>query len=270
MQVTVNGVNFNVVTEGPNEAPWVTLSHALATNLSVWDEQVALLKDRFRILRYDQRGHGDTQATPGPYTFDMLVADVIGLWDALGIERSHWIGLSIGGMIGYGVAIAQGQRLNTLTACDSRPDAPMDYAAYFQYRIDTARKKGMEGLVEPTIERWFTPETCQSNPPLLDKIRNMIRATDPVGHEGCCEALKTLAFGPRLKNIKVPTLILGGAADKGAPPEALAAASRMIPDCRHIVIENAGHISNIENPQDFNDALEAFLEWSQSTQSGRP
>jgi 3-oxoadipate enol-lactonase len=259
MKVTAGGIAFNCLVEGPEGAPWITLSHALANNLTLWDEVAEHFKARFRVLRYDQRGHGRTPAMPGPYSFDDLIGDVLGLWDALDVERSHWVGLSIGGMIGYGLAIHHPQRLLSLTACDSRPDAPPDYAAYFQYRIDTARAKGMAGLVEPTIERWFTPETRAANPPVLDKVRAMIGSTDPLGHEGCCEALKTLAFGPHLSKIRTPTLILGGARDKGAPPEALAEAAQRIPGARHVVIPAAGHISVLENPADSLAALEGFL-----------
>src|SRR5690606_31389828 len=114
-------------------------------------------------------------------------------------------------------------------------------------RIDKAREKGMEGVVEPTIERWFTPETLAKNPPLLDRVREMIRTTDPVGHEGCCEALKTLAYGPDLHRISVPTLLLGGAKDKGAPPDKLAEAAAKIPQGKHVVIPDAGHIAVLEN-----------------------
>lgn len=260
MKIDVNGLKLNYEIEGKEDAPCITLSHALANNLTLWDDQVALLKGRYRVLRYDQRGHGESEAAPGPYSFAMLIGDVIALWDALGIAQSHWAGLSIGGMIGYGLAVDHGDRMLSLIACDSRPDAPPDYQVYFQYRIDTARAHGMEGLVEPTIERWFTPATVAANPPVLDKVRAMIRGTDPVGHAGCCEALKTLAFGARLGGIAVPTLIIGGAADMGAPPDVLAQTARAIPGARHVVIDDAGHISNLENPARFNAALEAFLD----------
>ncbi|MYZ47104.1 alpha/beta fold hydrolase [Propylenella binzhouense] len=259
MFIESNGVKFHCELAGPEGAPWITFSHALANNLTLWDDVAAKLSDRYRVLRYDHRGHGQTEAVPGPYTFPMLIEDVLGIWDKLGVDRSHWVGLSIGGMIGYGLGIEHPERLRTIVACDSRPDAPPDYAAYFQSRIDKAREKGMEGVVEPTIERWFTPETRAKNPPVLDKVRNMIRTTNPVGHEGCCEALKTLAFGPRLHEITVPTLILGGAKDKGAPPEALAEAAAKIPGAEHAVIPDAGHITALENPDAFMAVLEAFL-----------
>lgn len=261
MKVRINGVDFNCEVEGRDDAPWVTFSHALCNNLTLWDDQAALLKDRYRVLRYDQRGHGRTRPAPGPYTFPMLMDDAIGLLNHFAIAKTHWVGLSIGGMMGYGMAQDHGNRLLSLVACDSRPDAPPDYQAYFQYRIDTAKEKGMEGLVQPTIERWFTPETVKANPPVLDKVRTMIRTTTPVGHAGCCEALKTLAFGSRLGEIRVPTLIVGGEKDKGAPPEALAEAAAKIPGARHVKIPGAGHISNLENPDAFNRTL---LEWLDS------
>jgi 3-oxoadipate enol-lactonase len=260
VKIDIDGNQINYELEGPEDAPCITFSHALCNNLTLWDEQAALLRDRFRVLRYDQRGHGQSDAPAGPYSFPALMHDAVALWDALDIAASHWVGLSIGGMIGYGLAQDHGGRLLSLTACDSRPDAPPDYQVYFQYRIDTARDKGMEGLVEPTIERWFTPATRAANPPVLDKVRAMIRATNPVGHAGCCEALKTLAFGSRLGEIGIPTLIIGGEADKGAPPSALAETAHAIPGARLVVVPDAGHISNLENPAAFNRALAGFLD----------
>lgn len=259
MKATVNGVALNYEVSGTEGKPWITFAHALCNNLTLWDDQVELLKDDYRILRYDLRGLGRSEAPPGPYSFPMIMADAIALLDHVGVARTHWCGLSIGGMMGYGLAQDHGDRLLSLVACDSRPDAPPDYQAYFQHRIDLAAAEGMAGLVEPTIERWFTPESVKAGIPVLEKVRGMIRSTDPTGHAGCCEALKTLAFGARLGDIRVPTLIVGGAKDKGAPPEALAEAARAIPGARHVVIPDAGHISNLENPAAFNAALKEFL-----------
>jgi len=259
VKARVNGVSINYAVSGTEGKPWITFAHALCNNLTLWDEQAELLKADYRILRYDHRGLGQSEAPPGPYSFPMIIADALALMDHVGVARTHWCGLSIGGMMGYGLAQDRGDRLLSLIACDSRPDAPPDYQAYFQHRIDVAAAEGMEGLVESTISRWFTPESVAANIPVLDKVRAMIRSTDRTGHAGCCEALKTLAFGARLGEIRVPTLILGGARDKGAPPEALAAAAKAIPGAKHVIIPDAGHISNLENPAAFNAALTQFL-----------
>ena len=258
-QAEVNGIRYNYTTQGKDGAPWVTCSHALANNLSLWDEVAGSLSDRFQILRFDQPGHGGSSAIPGPYSFDMLIENAIGLWDALGIEASHWVGLSIGGMMGYGMAARHPDRVLSLIACDSRPDAPPEYADYFQYRIDTARDKGMDSLAQSSVERWFTPASIEADTPAVNKVRDMVRATDPVGHEGCCQALKKLAFGAELTGIQVPTLILGGELDKGAPVDVLAETAAKIPGAKHVVIPGAGHITALESPEVFQRALDEFL-----------
>ena len=259
VKASVNGIEINYEVSGTEGKPWIVFSHALCNNLTLWDDQAALLNDDYRVLRYDHRGLGQSSAPEGPYSFPMIIADALALMDHVGVDRAHWCGLSIGGMMGYGMAQDHGDRLLSLIACDSRPDAPPDYQDYFQHRIDVAAEQGMEGLVESTVSRWFTPESVAANIPVLDKVRAMIRSTDVTGHAGCCMALKTLAFGSRLGEISVPTLILGGAKDKGAPPEALAAAAKAIPGAKHVIIPDAGHISNLENPAAFNAALTEFL-----------
>ncbi len=258
-QSEINGIRYNYVRQGKDGAPWITFAHALANNLSLWDDVANNLADRFRILRVDHPGHGGSSAIPGPYSFDMLIENAIGLWDALGIEESHWVGLSIGGMMGYGMAARHPGRVLSLTACDSRPDAPPDYADYFQYRIDTARNEGMDALAQSSVERWFTPASIEANTAAVEKVRAMVRATDPVGHEGCCEALKLLSFGPELAAIKAPTLILGGELDKGAPVDVLAETAAKIAGAKHVVIPGAGHITALENPEAFQAALDTFL-----------
>tara|TARA_A100001037_G_scaffold48953_1_gene40801 strand:+ start:260 stop:1048 length:789 start_codon:yes stop_codon:yes gene_type:complete len=260
VKADVNDTIINYETSGTEGKPWITFSHALCNNLTLWDEQTEILKESFQILRYDHRGLGKSAAPAGPYTFPMIIGDALALLDHVGIEKTHWCGLSIGGMMGYGLAQDHADRLLSLIACDSRPDAPPDYQNYFQHRIDVAEAEGMEGLVESTISRWFTKESVDQNIAVLDKVRSMIRSTNEIGHAGCCEALKTLSFGSRLGEIDIPTLIIGGAEDKGAPPEALAEAAKKIPNAKHEIIPAAGHISNLENPAEFNSALIRFLE----------
>lgn len=261
MKIEANGVAFNCRIDGKEGAPWVTLSHALANNLTLWDDFVDAIKDRYRVFRYDQRGHGQSEGPEGPYDFPLLESDAVALLDGAGIDKTHWIGLSIGGMIGYGLAVRHRDRLISLTACDSRPNAPEDYAAYFQHRIDVARDEGMAALADLTIERWFTPETIAANPPVLDRVRAMIVTTGVTGHAGCCAALKTLKYGPELHKIATPTLILGGEKDKGAPPDILEREAKdLIPGAEQVVIPGAGHIVALENPDAFNKAVGDFLD----------
>ncbi len=259
MKTEINGFSMHYEVGGLDSGPWLTLSHALSTDMTLWDELASDLGRDFRILRYDQRGHGRSEAVPGPYSFPDLIGDVLALWDAVGVDRSHWLGLSIGGMIGYGLAIHHPERILSLVACDSQADAPPDYAAYFQSRIDKAAAGGMENLVQATLERWFTAETLRRRDPVIDRVAEMIRNTDEAGHRGCCEALKTLSYGSELHRIKTPALIVGGAQDKGAPPDALAKVAERIEGAAHAVIPRAGHISALENPTDFASEVRAFL-----------
>ncbi len=259
MQIHVNGVLINYELEGSDDAPCVTFSHSLACDLTMWEDQAAFLRERYRVLRYDVRGHGGSEGTEGAYNFDMLIDDAVGLWDSLGIKKSHWIGLSLGAMIGYGLALKHPDRLVTMIACDGRADAPPTYADYFGERIRITREQGMKGLVESTVTRWFTDKSIAEKLPVIDKMRNMILHTNPLGHIGCCEAIRILAYGARLGGIKVPTLVVGGAEDVGAPPEVLREIHKAIPGSEQAVIPEAGHISNVENPSVFNTAIGEFL-----------
>ena len=229
MQIGVNGVSVNYALEGPGDAPCVTFCHSLACDLTMWDEQAELLRGRYRVLRYDVRGHGGSEATKGAYTFDMLSDDVAALWDGLGIEQSHWVGLSLGGMIGFGLALRHPARMLSMTACDTRADAPPAYADLFAGRIRVTREQGLEAMVWPTITRWFTEKSLAEKLPAVEKISDMIRHTHPEGHIGCCEAIRNLSYGVRLSEVRVPTLILVGAEDAGAPPEIMGGSIRLFP-----------------------------------------
>jgi len=259
MKTTANGIAVNYTVDGPEGAPWVTFSHSICCNLSMYEGQADRFRDRYRVLRYDIRGHGGTDVPDGPYDFDMLVDDVIGLWNALGIQQSHFVGLSLGAMMGYGLAAEHGDRLLSFVAADGRAVAPQAYAEYFDQRIAMTMDGGMESLVEHTVERWFRPHFLEQGRAIVDKVRDMIRNTAPAGHIGCCRAVQTLAYENRLKDIRVPTLVLGGDEDKGAPPEALAEIAAAIAGARHVIIGKSGHITNIENPGAFNQTIEEFI-----------
>jgi len=259
MKVAVNGFDMNYKVEGPAGAPWLTFANSLVTSLEMWDEQARALKDRYRVLRYDMRGHGQSGTPRPPYTLAELASDVLALWGALEVDRSHFVGLSLGGMIGIHLAARRPEKFRCLVATDCRADANEAYQGVFDERIRVTREQGMAGMVEPTLVRFFAPAFAAAHPAVIDRFRAMIRSTSPEGHIGCCEALRGLAEGANLPKITVPTLYLGGEHDIGAPPEMMRAMAQATPGSRYIMLEGAGHISNIEAPERYLSAVEQFL-----------
>ena len=258
-RVIVNGIAFHAAVSGPPGAPWLTFSNSHATDLSLWDVQAARIQGAFRVLRYDTRGHGRTQATDGAYDFGLLASDVVALWDALGIARSHFVGLSLGGTTGIEVALRHPDRVASLAACDCRCNATPEFSASWNPRIVSAEREGMEALVEPTIQRWFTPAFRERNPAAVDKVRGMIRGTSVAGYVGCAEALKRIDCESRLSAIRCPTLFLTGEKDPSAPPDLVAHWQSLVGGSRLSVVRDAAHITNIEQRDAFNEALDEFL-----------
>jgi len=257
MKVKANGIDFNCRIEGKRGAPWVVFSNSLATNLSMWDVQAEALGDKFQILRYDQRGHGDTDAPDGKYSFDVLVADVIGLFDALEIERAHFVGLSMGGMTAVALAEKHPDRLDRVVPCDCGPASTPQSAQQWEERIAIAHEQGMEALVEPTIGRWFPPEFVAANKGTVDKVREMIRTTPEAGFIGCASALSNFDLRPGLSKIATPTRFICGGKDAALPgAKALHAG---VAGSSFVEIEGAGHISNVERPDIFTRAIKEFL-----------
>jgi 3-oxoadipate enol-lactonase len=257
MRINANGINFNTQIDGPESAPWLVFSNSLLTNLSMWDDQVAELKKSFRILRYDQRGHGGTQVTEGRYSFDLLVADVVALLDALSIKRAHFAGISMGGMTALYLAQRHPQRFDRIVACDCGPASTPVSAQQWKERIEIASKDGMAALVEPTIARWFPPEFLATKSPVLDKVRQMIRSTPIAGFCGCAQALSDYDLRPGLAGIDLPTLLMVGTKD------ATLAGIRQIKEAVRgsalVELEGAGHIANLEQPAAFTRAIQDFL-----------
>ncbi len=260
MKVTANGIGLNCEIDGREGKPWLTFSNSLATNLHMWDAQAEALKSDFRILRYDKRGHGGSDAPEGPYTFDMLVGDVIGLWDALGIEKSHFVGLSIGGMTAMGLALDHPGRLSSLVISNSRADMPPADAEAWNGRIALAEEEGMGKLAGVTVERWCSRPFFDSGSPALDKLRAMVAGTSVTGYVGCARALQALAYEPRLGEIATRTLFIAGADDIGTPADNMRRIAAMIPGAETVELSPAGHISSMEKPEEYNAALKRFFE----------
>ena len=257
MKAKVNGVDLAYAIEGREGAPWLTFSNSLATNMAMWDDQVVALKDEFRILRYDKRGHGESGGAPGDYPIETLVADLIALWDHLGIRTSHFVGLSIGGMTGFGLGLDHPDRVASLTLCCTRADSPPEYNAAWPARIAVAKKDGMAPLVTPTLERWFTAACRARETAAMAKMGRMIATTSVAGYVGCAWALQNLPYLPRLSAIRVPTLMLGGSND--ILLDGTREAHRRIPGSLYYEVGPAGHIANIEQPALFTAGLKSFL-----------
>jgi 3-oxoadipate enol-lactonase len=260
MRVRTNGIFINAELEGPEHAPVATLSHSLAASLEMWRPQMPTLTRRFRVLRYDTRGHGGTDVPAGPYRLEDLAEDVYGLFCELGIERTHFVGLSMGGMIGQQLALARPEVLKSLVLADTLSAYPPQARTMWEERIAAASgPRGMEPLVEPTVARWFTQPFRDANPGTIDWIRSLIRATPPAGFVGCCHALMTLNLTDKLSSIRLPTEVIVGRQDPTTPVSGAEVIRNAIPGAHLTVIEDAAHISNVEQPDAFNAALEGFF-----------
>jgi 3-oxoadipate enol-lactonase len=257
MPITANGITINYQIEGPEGAPWIIFSNSLITNLSMWDDQAAALTSSHRVLRYDQRGHGGTQVTDGKYSFDLLTADVIGLMDALSIERAHFAGISMGGVTALLLAQRYAKRFDRIIACDCAPGSTPASAQQWKERVDLAESKGMQALVEVTVNRWFPPEFVSTNAAVLQKVRGMIRTTPFKGFAGCAAALSNYDLRPGLPRIKHPTLLIVGSKD--ATLTGMRQIKEAIPGAALVELEGAGHLSNLERPGGFTHAISDFI-----------
>jgi len=258
MKLNANGIEINYEIEG--EGPLVTFSHSLACNLSMWDEQVQALRGRYRVLRYDTRGHGQTSAPAGAYTLDQLADDLKGLLDGLGVVATHFVGLSMGGMIGQVFALKHPAMVQSLALCDTTSRYPPGAAAVWEERIKTVSAKGMEPMVAPTLERWFTPPFRARRKDLMETIGTMIRRTPAAGYVGCCHALPKINVTERLRDVRCPALVIVGEDDPGTPVEMARDIHAALPVAELAVLCRASHLSNVEQPGEFNRALGGFLD----------
>ena len=259
MKINANGIDINYELTGRQDAPTVMLSHSLASSMVMWNPQLGSLQPHFQVLRYDMRGHGDSAAPDGAYTLELLAEDAVALLDALDIATVHFVGLSIGGMIGQGLALNHGSRLKSVTLCDTSAIMPDEAQPILQERIADARENGMAAQVDGTLERWFTPPYLKENPPEVEMIRQQIAATPLAGYIGCSQALRGLNYLERLPEIKIATLIMVGEEDPGTPVAASEAIQERIAGSQLVILPAARHLSNIEQADAFNKALVEFL-----------
>lgn len=256
--VNANGIDINYRLEGPDEAPVVVLCHGLLGNLHMWDRQMSVLTPRYRVLRFDNRGHGGTQVTAPPYSIELFTEDTVALLDALDIHRAHFVGASLGGMIGQLLAVKHAKRLGSLCFVGTLSYMPPEQM--WVERIRVAREQGLEALAPTILERWFTPEFRQRDPDAVTPIRNSVLNTEVDGFVGACEAIKTMYLTPSLSSIAMPTLVLGADQDPGIPVSETEMIHREIAGSEMKIIDGARHLFCIERPTEFNAILMDFLD----------
>jgi len=257
MKVKSNGVEIHYEIEG--DGPWLTMSHSLACDLHMWDPQMPVLVKRFKVLRFDTRGHGQSSAPAGDYTLEQLADDVKGLLDHLKITRTHWAGVSMGGMIGQAFALKYPGVFQSMVLADTTSRRPPEAAKMWGDRVATAREQGMDALVESTLARWFTEPYRKARPDVMKRIGDGIRNTPVAGFAGCCHAISKVDYLDRLKEIRCPALVMVGEHDHGTPPEAARVIQQNLPVSELKIISSAAHLSNIEQAEVFNEAMIGFL-----------
>lgn len=257
MKLRTAGIEISYEVQG--SGPWLVLSHSLACNMSMWDEQVAAFADRFRVLRFDTRGHGQSSAPEGAYTLDQLADDVKALLDALGVTSCHWVGLSLGGMIGQTFALRYPGMFRTLTLADTTSRHAEDAKPIWEARIKAALEQGMAGIVAATLERWFTEPFRRANAAMMERVGAMIRGTPVAGYVGCARAISAVNLTHRLKEIGCPALVMVGEQDAGTPVAMSREIHENMPGSELVIIPSASHLSNLEQPARFNGALAEFL-----------
>jgi 3-oxoadipate enol-lactonase len=240
-------VELNHSFDGPADAPVLVLGSSLGTTGAMWDDQIPAFSERYRVLRYDTRGHGSSPAPPGPYTMDELGSDLLALLDRLEIERFSYCGLSLGGMIGMWTASEAPARVERLVLCCTVPHFPPP--ELWNERIETVRAEGMGPMVEPALDRWLPPDVRQTRPEAEAHLRAQIASIPAEGYAGCCEAIRDMDLRPRLASIEAPTLVLAGSDDPSTPAEKVRPLADAIRDARFVEIEGAAHIANMARPE---------------------
>jgi 3-oxoadipate enol-lactonase len=256
MLVRTRGFPLHVQVDGPETAPVLMLSNSLCTDLRMWDDQIPVWSERYRVIRYDRRGHGRSGVPPGPYTVDDFGQDALAIMDAVGVERVNWCGLSMGGMVGQWLGAHAPDRINALIMSNTH-----SYYAdkkVWDERMALAQDVGMAQAAEAAMKRWFTPDAMARRPDKVSLIQDMFATTDLGGYLACCAAIRNMDMRPTHPRIKAPTLVIVGLQDPATPPEAGEAVQKAIKGARLATID-ASHLSNIGQPKIYADLVLDFL-----------
>jgi len=264
MHAPAAGIKMHYVVDGPgNEeagAPWVTFVTGIANDTTLWSGQAEALSDRFRVLRYDLRGQGKSEATPPPYSIKLLSDDLVALWDALEIKRSHLVGLGLGSTVAMRTAIDHPGRIAKLVPSCTRAQMVPEFAVMWGKLTETVKAGGVAAIVEQTAQRWFTEDFKAAHPEVIDKVRKMVGGTSLNGYLGCVSAFVGLNLEAEIANIQAPTLFMGGADDKSGGPEVIMRGlAAQVPGARYQPVAKAAHIANVQNEAEYNRILREFL-----------
>lgn len=254
VQVGDSRVHYSLA--GSAEAPVLVYSNSLGTNFTMWDGQSAVLEGQFQVLRYDTRGHGQTSVTRGPYSIEQLGSDVVGLFDALGLEKVNFCGLSQGGMIGMWLGMHAPDRFHRIVLANT--GARIGTTEMWNSRIDQVRRGGLSSVSAAMVERWLTPDFRARSPRMVQSVQRMFESTPMEGYVACCEALRDADFRASVSSIRLPTLVLAGSRDPATPPDNGRFLANQIPGARYVELDTA-HLSNVEAPERFNGELIDFL-----------
>lgn len=253
---TDDGCRINVEVSGSDSAPALMLSNSLGTNIHMWDDQVDEWARQFRVIRYDRRGHGGSDAPAGPYSMERFGRDVLSVLDALGVERTHWCGLSMGGMVGQWLGANAPDRIGKLIL--SNTNYYYDDKKPWDDRIRFLQNNPLEKLVDPNMERWFTAGFRAKAPQAIDRMKEIFLSSDKQGYMACCGAIRDMDFRASNASITAPTLVIVGAQDPATPPARGEDIARQIPGATVVSID-ASHISNVEQPGAYTRAVLDFL-----------
>ncbi|MWV29058.1 3-oxoadipate enol-lactonase [Aurantiacibacter rhizosphaerae] len=251
-----DGCQIHFRLDGANGAPILVLSNSLGTAMSMWEPQMARLRQHFRVLRYDQRGHGLSDCPRGAYSMDRLGRDVIELLDTLELDRVNFCGLSLGGMTGQWLGIRTPERFERLILANTSPY--MGPPSAWDARITLVYREGLAMLAQASAERWFTPDFCKERPDKVALFQARLAGGSQTGYAGCCAAIRDMDMRPSLGLVKVPCLVIGGESDPATPREHSEALHEGIPDAALKMLP-AAHLSNVEQPHAFTDAVIDFI-----------
>ena len=232
--------------EGPVGAPAIVFSHSLGATLATWEPQAAALADRFTVVRYDLRGHGQSPVVPGPYSIADLGGDLVALLDRLGLERAHLVGISLGAMVSLWVAAHHPTRVAALAVCCTA--ARLGPPASWYERIAVVEARGTIAIADVVLERWFTADFRARHPERIAELRALFGATPAAGYAGCCAAIAEMDLRADLAAIRAPTLAVAAAADPSTPPDRLREISDAVPGARLALVDDAAHLANLEQP----------------------